>query len=136
PAWRLTFHGQSAGFPAFSPDGRWVSYQVRNGRGTHLWLAPLDGGEPRVLVTEDGESWPYSFSADGATILFAGQRGGVWNIYSVDVEGQSVRRLTENRAVTGYLRYPTLSPAGDLVLYEKADSKSDLFVVRDFLPGD
>ncbi|MEO1086712.1 MAG: hypothetical protein AAFY88_20960, partial [Acidobacteriota bacterium] len=136
PAWRLTFHDQSAGFPAFSPDGRRVTYQVRTGRGTHLWLIPLDGGEPQMLLAEDGESWPYGFSADGSKILYAGQRGGVWNLYWIEVEGRRIERLTDNRAVTGYLRYPTMSPAGDMVLYERAESKSDLFIVRDFLGGD
>ncbi|MEM1176782.1 MAG: protein kinase [Acidobacteriota bacterium] len=135
PAWRLTFHEQSAGFPAFSPDGLYLAYQVRRRGGSDLWIAPLDGGEPRRLLDANGESWPYSFSADGSKILFAGQRNSVWNLYSIDVATSEVLRLTENLAVTGYLRYPAWSPTDDLVVYEKAETASDLFIVRDFFAG-
>ena len=135
PAWRLTFHEQSAGFPVISPDGSQIAYQVRVKNGTHAWIAPLDGGEPRLLVTEAGENWPYGFSPDGGKLLLTGQRGGVWNVFCLDVESGDLQRVTDNMAVTGYLRYPAWSPRGDTMVYEKAETTGDIFVVRDFLPG-
>ncbi|MEM6793004.1 MAG: protein kinase [Acidobacteriota bacterium] len=132
--WRLTFHEESAAFPAWSQDGQRLAYQVRQGEGTsHLWVAPLDGGEPVVVVTEPGHSWPYSFSPDGRRVLYAAQRGGVWNLWWVDLETRDRRQLTDNRAITGYLRYPVWSPDGAMVVYEKAETISDLFLVTNYL---
>ena len=135
PAWRLTFHHTAAAFPCWSNRGDAVAYHVRVSAGSELWLAPVDGREPRRLVDALGESWPYSFSPDDSKIAFAGRRDGSWDIFQVDVEDRRVKPLTESRSLTGYVRYPAWSPKGDQVIYEKSETSSDLFVVPAFQPG-
>jgi Tol biopolymer transport system component len=39
--------------PAFTPDGRWISYLAADGDGFALYLAPVSGGRP-VRLTELG----------------------------------------------------------------------------------
>lgn len=130
--WRLTFHPGSAGFPAWSPDSEAVAYQVRVEGGSHLWVVPIDGGAPRPLVEAEGDSWPYGWSPDGRFIVFAGRRDGRWDLYRVTVEDGAVERLTDLGRRTGYVRYPAWSPLGDQIVFERAETLADLFVVRDF----
>ncbi len=132
PSWRLTFHAEQAGFPAWSSRSDAVAYHVRVKDGTQLWLAPLKAGEPRMLVDAPGDNWPFGFSDDGKKVVFAGRRDGRWNIYWVSIEDGEIRALTDSPSLTGYLRYPTWSPNGDQVVYEKSETTSDLFLVEDF----
>ncbi len=132
PSWRLTFHPEQAGFPAWSSRSDAVAYHLRVGNGTQLWLAPLKAGEPRMLVDAPGDNWPFGFSDDGKKVLFAGRREGRWNIYWASIETGEVKQLTDSLSLTGYLRYPTWSPVGDQVVYEKSETTSDLFLVEDF----
>lgn len=57
--------------PAFSPDGRWLSFvRVKDGL-SNLYLLPLGGGEPRQLTSiSTGVSDPV-WSGDGKRIAFA-----------------------------------------------------------------
>lgn len=132
PAWRLTFHEAPAAFPCWSNAGDAVAYHVRADGGSRLWIAPLDGEEPRLLVDTPGESWPFSFSPDDSKIAFAGRRDGSWNIYRVDVESREVEALTDLRSINGYVRYPAWSPQGDQVIFERSETSSDLFIVPGF----
>ena len=132
PSWRLTFHQEQAGFPAWSSDGSAIAYQVRVDDGTQLWLAPLKAGEPRMLIDAPGENWPFGFSPDSDKVVFAGRRQGRWNIYWASVETGEMQALTQSVSLTGYLRYPTWSPTGGLVVYERSETTSDLFLVEEF----
>lgn len=54
--------------PVFSPDGQWIAYLGREGRGqwwknTGLWVVPADGSGPARNLTE-----PFDFDASDATI--------------------------------------------------------------------
>jgi TolB protein len=57
-------HAASAGFPAISPDGKWVVYDSTD--NWHLWKVPIAGGEP-IPVTQYFAVYP-SVSPDGKTI--------------------------------------------------------------------
>lgn len=49
---RMVTSGQVAQ-PAFSPDGRWLSFLRADGDGFSLWLVPVSGGRP-VKLTQAG----------------------------------------------------------------------------------
>jgi WD40 repeat protein len=63
-------YGQASS-PAFSPNGRWLTYTLEN--GVQTWLARSDGSEPR-LVAEAGAT--SGWLADGQ--LVAGT--GIWHV--------------------------------------------------------
>lgn len=75
--------------PAWSPDGRFLVYEVvsENGHditGSDLWIASRDGKFKQRLTSTDGlERYP-SFSPDGKTIVY--EMGG--KIYTAPVEQQ------------------------------------------------
>jgi tricorn protease len=59
-----------------------------------LWVADLDGKNPRRLTTDTGvESHPV-FSPDGETIAFSAQYEGNTDVYTIPVRGGSPTRLT------------------------------------------
>jgi tricorn protease len=80
-----------------------------------LWVANLDGSEPRRLTVDEGiESNPV-FSPDGKLIAFNGQYDGNTDVYVIPVEGGIPKRLTWH-------------PAADLVRGFSPDGKSVLFI--------
>lgn len=122
-----------AGFPVWSPDGRWIAYQRRSGDASHVTVVASDGGEPRQLTFGDGQSWPFSFSPDGDRVYFAGQRDEGWNLWWVSRSSGQSARLTDLGGLTRYVRYPAASPGGDRVVYELAETVGDIWLVSDFL---
>ncbi|MFC7307124.1 serine hydrolase [Streptomyces monticola] len=69
PARRLT-NGPADTAPAWSPDGRWVTF-LRAGNGpAQLWLLPADGGEPEPVTSLPLGAGAPVWSPDGAAIAF------------------------------------------------------------------
>src|SRR5262249_16202577 len=59
-----------------------------------LWVADLDGRNPRRLTSDLGvESHP-AFSPDGKAIAFSAQYDGNTDVYVIPVEGGAPKRLT------------------------------------------
>jgi tricorn protease len=59
-----------------------------------LWIANLDGSQPRRLTVDEGiESDPF-FSPDGKLIAFSAQYDGNTDVFTIPVEGGIPTRLT------------------------------------------
>ena len=84
--------------PAISPDGKWLSWQSNaNGTDDEVFLAKIDGSEPRNLTRaagNDGHPW---FSRDGKWIVFESDRSGNWEIWRMRVDGSGQEQLTEGK---------------------------------------
>jgi tricorn protease len=81
-------------------DTRLLSMPAVSGRhiafvyGEDLWVADLDGKNPRRITSDIGvESHPV-FSPDGQTIAFSAQYDGNTDVYTIPVSGGSPARLT------------------------------------------
>ncbi len=133
PARQITFHENLAGFPVWSHDGKWLAYQVRQGEDTQVWQIEIATGLTRQITFEAGSSWPFSFSPDDTRIAFAGLRHGLWNLYWIEPGSLEQGALTRSSSLTSYLRYPCFSPDAKTLVYEKADTSGDLFLVDGFL---
>ncbi len=127
---QLTFDREFVGFPCFSPDGRTLAVQVRRGDDVQIATLPSSGGTPRMVTSGPGLSWPFSFSPDGRRLAFAGYRDEAWNIYWVDLATRHEERLTGNGRIDVYLRYPSWSPAGDRIVFERAETRGTLWLVE------
>jgi Tol biopolymer transport system component len=119
---------EGAGWPVWSPDGRQLAVELYDGEDTFVAVIPREGGAPRRVTRERGQSWPHSWTPDGGSVVFAGQRQGVWNVYAVDVKTGAERRLTSyDRAVVN-VRYPAWSPAGDRLVFEHTELSANVWV--------
>src|ERR1035437_4683525 len=59
-----------------------------------LWVANIDGSQPRRLTVDEGiESDPF-FSPDGKLIAFSAQYDGNTDVFIVPVEGGVPKKLT------------------------------------------
>jgi tricorn protease len=80
-----------------------------------LWVANIDGSQPKRLTVDEGvESNPF-FSPDGKLIAFSAQYEGNTDVYVIPVEGGIPKRLTWH-------------PGADLVRGFTNDGKSVLFI--------
>ena len=79
-----------------------------------LWVANLDGTQPRRLTVDEGvESYP-AFSPDGKLIAFSAEYDGNIDVYTVPVEGGVPNRLTWHPGFDGVRGF---TPDGEKVLF-------------------
>jgi Tol biopolymer transport system component/DNA-binding winged helix-turn-helix (wHTH) protein len=111
---------EAVSYPAWSPDGRWLAVELKRGDATQVGLVAAAGGPIVQLTTERGQNWPHSWAPDGDRIAFAGQRDGVWNVYTVSRTTRAITQVTFFTSAAGYVRYPAWSPAGSRVVFERS----------------
>jgi Tol biopolymer transport system component len=124
---RVTSDAEAVSYPAWSPDGRWLAVEIKRGDQTHIGVVSKDGGPVTQLTSDPGQSWPNSFSPDGERIAFAAERGGVWNVYAVARTTKKVTQVTRFTSPGGYVRYPSWSPRGDRIVFERCIRESSVW---------
>jgi Tol biopolymer transport system component len=129
PPKQLTFDRELAGFPAWSPDGNFLSFQMKRGDDAYVMIMPSGGGEATQLISDHGRSWPFSFSPDGDKIAFAGDRNGVWNVYWVSRSTKQVKQVTNYTKLNTYVRYPAWSPLRNQIAYEYAETTGNIWLM-------
>ncbi|MCU7728358.1 amidohydrolase family protein [Actinoplanes sp. KI2] len=76
--------------PAWSPDGRYLSYSTDRGGKLDIWVRDLTTGADRQLTAVPNAALSGSWSADGARLAFLDQTGA---LYTVEVATGAVRQL-------------------------------------------
>ncbi len=105
-------------FPAWSPDGRWVSYFSDETGEYELYVRPQDGsGEPRQ-VTHGRSSFMFSqkWSPDSRKIAFPDK---TWSLFWVDVESGKVTPV--DKSEIDDIREYAWSPDSQWLTYVKLD---------------
>jgi TolB protein len=125
----LTFDQELAGFPCWSPDGKFIAYQMKRSDNAYLMIIPSDGGSPTQLTFDHGRSWPYGFSPDGDKIVFAGERNGVWNVWWFSRSTKQQKQLTNYTKLNSFVRYPAWSPLGNQIAYEYAETPGNIWTI-------
>ncbi|HYW71870.1 MAG TPA: protein kinase [Pyrinomonadaceae bacterium] len=126
---QLTFDKEMEGFPCWSPDGKFLALQIKRGDDAFVALIPAAGGEAVQLTFGQGRSWPYSFSPDGDKILFAGDRGGIWNLYWISRATKEVKQITKYDKMNEFVRYPAWSPLGTQMAYEYSEMTGNIWLM-------
>jgi hypothetical protein len=113
----LTPRSQDAhwGFPAVSPDGRWIAAS-RWTTGAYLDVVVLDtSGRVVTTVTNDrAMDMAPTWSPDGRQVLWASDRSGILNILAASFDPE-VPRMGDVRRVTNVatgVGYPSVDPSG------------------------
>lgn len=117
PAQRVTADPEGANYPVWSPDGRWLAVELKRGEETSIGIVSRDGGPIERLTNEHGQSWPHSWVGD--SIFFAGERDGVWNVFTVSRRTRAIRQVTHFISPSGRVNYPAASPDGRRVVFER-----------------
>jgi len=98
--------------PAWLPDGRLI-YNACLGNSCGLVLMNRDGGGAQLITTQPPDKAPDA-APDGSKIAFMSQRDGNWEIYTTDVSGGNIQRLTSDPANDGL---PVWSPDGRSIAF-------------------
>jgi hypothetical protein len=98
-----------------SPDGQFlaISDQTSDDHKSRVYVLPITGGTPR-LITPNAPSYWHSWSPDGKTLAFTGQRGDNFDIYSIPVDDGAETRLT---TAPGLDDGPEYSPDGAYIYF-------------------
>lgn len=127
---QVTTDPEGIGWPFWSPDGVTLAAEAFRRGDTVLGVLSEADGSLRPFVTTPTHSWPGEFTADGRGVVYAAQRGGVWNVCSADVATGAERCLTSYTRFDGYVRMPVLSPSGDRVVFERTEIAANLWLGR------
>jgi Tol biopolymer transport system component/tRNA A-37 threonylcarbamoyl transferase component Bud32 len=125
---QLTFDKELMGFPAWSPDGKYIAFQLKRGDDTQVMIMPSEGGAPEQLTFDKGLSWIYGFSPDGDKIVFAGFRNGYWNVWWVSRSTKKQHQVTDYKKLNAFVRYPLWSPLGNQIVYEYSETTGNILV--------
>ncbi|MFT3916137.1 MAG: BamA/TamA family outer membrane protein [Anaeromyxobacteraceae bacterium] len=98
--------------PRLSPDGKRVAFSLQ--RSGRLDLALWEDGKVRLLTDDDALDLTPAWSPDGATLYFASDRLGAFDVYALDPATGAARRVTN--AETGAL-WPDVSPDGKTLAF-------------------
>jgi Tol biopolymer transport system component/DNA-binding winged helix-turn-helix (wHTH) protein len=127
---RLTHDPEAASYPIWSPDGRSLAVEVKRGERTQIGVVAAEGGPIELLTDDPGQNWPHSWSPDGEHIAYAAERGGVWNIREISRRTHRSRELTHFSSSNGYVRYPSWSPRGSRIVFERETDAAAIWSVR------
>lgn len=124
---RLTFDRSEDVQPIWSPDGTRILF-ASNRRGHYdLYEKPASGIVPEQLVLgNDGEKYPMSWSADGDTALYWEYDGDGTRLATLPLTGEQEPQVF----LDGRVSQGRLSPDGRWVVYDSAESgRSEVYVV-------
>jgi len=114
---QLTFGPDLQGYPAWSPDGRRVAFASNRLGNSDIWVQQLSEPEPTRLTSSPGRDWQPDWSPDGKWIAYRSEQNG-GGLYVVAADGGEPRQLTD------FGSHPRWSPAGDLILFSNATSRT------------
>ncbi len=123
--------------PRFSLDGKRVALARTQPDGsTDIHMLMVDTGDgpsaATQLTDDDGDETDFEWAPNGRDIVYVSERDGNAEVYSIDTDDKSTRRLTQNRIQDADPRW---SIDGDQILFRSdIDGKNHIFSM-DFKSG-
>jgi Tol biopolymer transport system component len=113
PAERLLWRpGTQLYDPAVASDGRRIALSVKEGGRRDLWL--LESEQVTRLTDDDAIDMQPAWTPDGRWLLFASDRGGVFNLHAWSSETGVIRQVTN---VESGAMDPAVSPDGRTIAF-------------------
>jgi serine/threonine-protein kinase len=135
---RLTFGGGINDVPVWSPDGRYIAFEVRGSAlGTIFWVRSDGAGKPQALLHSKNRQYPWSFTPDGKRLAFTEQspetQRDIWTV-PLETDGAGLRAgKPEVFLQTPFdERNPSFSPDGRWLAYASDESGNFQIYVRAF----
>jgi Tol biopolymer transport system component len=135
---RLTFGGGTNDVPVWSPDGRYIVFEVRGSALGTIWWVRSDGaGKPQVLLQSKNRQYPWSFAPDGKRLAFTEQspetQRDIWTVpLETDGAGLHAAKPEVFLQTSFDERNPSFSPDGRWLAYTSDESGTFQIYVRAF----
>ena len=104
--------------PQYSPDGRQILFGVFEQQSRHIAVIDADGGNFRYILKTKNDERDARWLPDGSGIVFASDRTGIFNIYTMSLDGKTFQQLTN---VAGGAFSPDVSPSDGSLVYAGYD---------------
>ncbi len=129
---QVTTNPGSDGSPAWSPDGKWITYVTQLDPKLlvyathHVAVSPAAGGQAKVLTLAfDRSSRSPRFSPDGQFIYFIADDDGTQDLFRIPAEGGEITRAISGHVVVSSY---TIAKSGDLaVQITSMDRPAEIF---------
>ncbi|MFC1974781.1 hypothetical protein ACFLXQ_00100 [Chloroflexota bacterium] len=95
----------------WAPNSQKIVYRSGRDGKTGLWISNRDDTGHVQITANGSDSFP-AWSSDGHTIAFSRDEGGNVDIYTVNVDGSNLQRLTN---APGHDTLPIYAPNGDII---------------------
>ena len=128
---QITTLGQSADFPAWSPDDAKIAFAAYSTTSGYwdVWVVESDGENPSNVTAHAAEDIMPTWSPDGTKLAFQSNRDGNREIYVIDAAGGVATNLTQ-RPISEE-EYPDWSPDGTKLVFSsyRVNVGSDIYVI-------
>ncbi len=101
-AMRITSHPGNEFSAKFSPNGQWIAFSGQYDNGTNVYVVPGDGGEPKRLTWQYGDSRVITWTPDGKVVFRSGVENTfrpIQKLFAVSVDGAMPEKLPVPRGV-------------------------------------
>lgn len=95
----------------WSPDSQRIVYRSGRDGKTGIWISNRDDSGHTLITNSGSDSFP-TWSPDGETVTFSRDVGGNIDIYTVNINGSNLQRLTD---APGPDTLPVYTPDGNLI---------------------
>jgi TolB protein len=112
--------------PEISPDGSLIAFMrwTPASEQYQIWVMDRDGGNPRRVFA--GTGWDPTWSPDGGRLLFASDRDGLTQLFTVDLDGTGLQRISNLPSIRGRSDW---SPLGLIATYSGESWHREIYVM-------
>jgi dipeptidyl aminopeptidase/acylaminoacyl peptidase len=122
-------YGRTFGAPKVAPDGSAFLFRSHRSGWINVWVAPINGGDPRPIAPAEADQSDPIWSPDGRWIAYVENHNGTLDLRVVAAAGGDPRVLVAPEI--GVCGGPSWSPDGERIAYLFATpaTPNDLWVV-------
>jgi Tol biopolymer transport system component len=114
--------------PAWSPDGRRITFGPSRDGNQEIYVMNADGSNQTNLTNNPAQDWRPTWSPDGSRVAFTSDRDGHTRIYVMNADGSGQTSLTGEGDPADT---PTWSPDGRRIVFDSyRDGNGEIYVMN------
>jgi Tol biopolymer transport system component len=114
--------------PEISPNGKFIIFKHSSGFNdkNNIWIMDRNGGNVNNVPRAEG--WDPTWAPDGKHVLFASDRDGTVQLYSIHIDGDELHKISNLPAIRG--RSDWSSDGKYIVTYSGEPWKREVYIMN------